>query len=349
MTRSRSVVAAAVVGLALTGAASAEVGIQGGLRGGLELDGDLFAGGELRLAFASSPLTLALAFDNFFIADETLFQISVTPLYELPIASRFVRPYAGAGLSVIRFEIPQEPGPVPAGFDNNGQRVGISLAAGVRFDLRPLRPYVHAAATIGEIKVFTLGVGVLFGTTRPARVAAAPPPRLQGTLYIANNVLGDVQSGRGGLGASIAYFVRPWIGVELDAERHDHFFRDEDVADLVPAQGVDLNTDALLFFGHAMVPMRIPGAESWRPYGLAGAGLVRAVFDARGADQYDRDQLDVALSAGAGVMHALSRHVGLRAELRYAHAFADESTTAGGYFKNYGWWRASFGVTVGGF
>jgi hypothetical protein len=49
------------------------------------------------------------------------------------------------------------------------------------------------------------------------------------------------------------------------------------------------------------------------------------------------------------MLHALSRHVGLRAELRYIHAFADESTTAGGYFENDGFWRASFGVTVGGF
>ena len=46
-------------------------------------------------------------------------------------------------------------------------------------------------------------------------------------------------------------------------------------------------------------------------------------------------------------MHALTQLVGLRAEVRYFHAFVDESSREGGYLKDYGFWRVSFGVTFG--
>ena len=46
-------------------------------------------------------------------------------------------------------------------------------------------------------------------------------------------------------------------------------------------------------------------------------------------------------------MHALTRLVGLRVDLRYLHALVDESARKGGYFKDYGFWRASVGFTIG--
>jgi hypothetical protein len=67
-------------------------------------------------------------------------------------------------------------------------------------------------------------------------VCAAGPAHAQlvATPYIDTNVAGDVETGRGGIGASVGYYVRGLLGFELDVERHGHFFRDEDVADLVP-------------------------------------------------------------------------------------------------------------------
>ena len=67
-----------------------------------------------------------------------------------------------------------------------------------------------------------------------------------------------------------------------------------------------------------------------------------------GADGgFSKSQANLAVNAGAGVMHALTRLVGVRVDARYLHAFVDESATAGGYFKDYGFWRVSAGVTFG--
>jgi len=170
------------------------------------------------------------------------------------------------------------------------------------------------------------------------------------TPYIDTHVAGDVQNGRGGIGASLGY-VRGPLGFELDLERHAHFFNDADVADLVPAEGVDLNTHATIAMASVLVPLRIRGrAGIWIPYGAAGIGLTYAVFEAfvfDAADQnnYDTSQVNLTLNVGGGVMHALSEHVRLRLDVRYFRALVDESAHEGGYFKDYGFLRVSVGVT----
>jgi hypothetical protein len=184
--------------------------------------------------------------------------------------------------------------------------------------------------------------------------AAAAPAHAQwlATGYIDNNVAGDVQSGRVGLGVSAGYYLRGWVGLELDGELHGHFFRDEDVADLVPA-GVDLNTRAALASGNVVVPYCVHGAAgSWCPYATAGVGIIYTMFEgiahAPGTSNLDRTQTNLAWNAGVGVMHALTRWVGFRVDARYLHAFVDESSTSGGYFTDYGYWRVSVGITFGG-
>lgn len=185
-------------------------------------------------------------------------------------------------------------------------------------------------------------------------VCAAAPAHAQlvATPYIDTNVAGDVETGRGGIGASVGYYVHGVLGFELDVERHGHFFNDEDVADLVPDKGVDLDTDATLFMGNLVVPYRIQGAFGiWSPYAAAGGGLIRATFDGvvfdGGADQdeYDSVQNDLALHVGAGVMHALTDLVGVRIDVRYFRAFVDEN--AKGYDRDYDFWRVSVGATFG--
>lgn len=187
-----------------------------------------------------------------------------------------------------------------------------------------------------------------------AGVAAPAQAQVVATPYIDTNVAGDVETGRGGVGASVAYYFRGRLGFELDVERHGHFFKDEDVADLVPAEGVDLDTDATLFMGNVVAPFRIQGAAGiWCPYGTAGLGVIHAVFDSTvfrgGADQgaYDTHQNDLAFNVGGGVMHALTDLVGIRVDARYFHALVDENAGKGGYFKDYGFWRVSVGVTLG--
>jgi opacity protein-like surface antigen len=183
-------------------------------------------------------------------------------------------------------------------------------------------------------------------------VATAAQAQVVATPYIDSNVAGDVEIGRGGLGASLGYYWRR-LGLEIDLERHAHFFKDEDVAGLVPAEGIDLDTDATMLFANAVVPYRLEGrAGIWCPYLLAGLGIIRAEFDSTAlrsaaGQGVTTKQDDLSFAVGGGVMHALTGLVGLRVDLRYLHALVDESARKGGYFKDYGFWRASFGFTIG--
>jgi hypothetical protein len=120
----------------------------------------------------------------------------------------------------------------------------------------------------------------------------------------------------------------------------------------VPA-GVDLNTRAALASGNLVVPYCLRGAAgTWCPYATAGLGVIHAMFEgfspSPGTSNFDRTQTDLALNAGVGVMHALTRWVGLRVDARYVRAFVDETSTTNGYPKDYGHWRVSAGITFGG-
>ena len=184
-------------------------------------------------------------------------------------------------------------------------------------------------------------------------VAWAKPAEAQwaATAYIDNNVAGDVQSGRLGVGASVAGYLRGRIGLELDAELHGHFFRDEDVANLAPA-GVDLNTSVALAFGNVVLPYCLSGsAGTWCPYATAGLGAIHAAFEGAahmaGVEDVHRTQTNLALGIGGGVIHALTRWVGFRVDARYFHAFVHDSAKAGGYFTDYGYCRVAVGITFG--
>jgi opacity protein-like surface antigen len=186
----------------------------------------------------------------------------------------------------------------------------------------------------------------------PLFVAGTAQAQVVATPYFDSNIAGDVEVGRGGLGASLGYYWRR-LGLELDLARHPHFFKDEDVAGLVPGQGIDLDTDATLVFVSAVVPYRLEGrAGIWCPYLLAGLGVIRAEFESTalraGAGQSATvKQDDLSFTIGGGVMHALTELVGLRVDLRYLHALVDESAHKGGYFKDYGFLRVSVGFTIG--
>lgn len=172
------------------------------------------------------------------------------------------------------------------------------------------------------------------------------------TAYIDNNVAGDVQGGRPGAGVSAGFYLKGRLGLELDGELHGHFFRDDSVASLV-GDGVDLNTRAALGFANVIVPYCLWGtAGRWCPYATVGGGFIHAIFDgvahAPGAENFHRTQTDLALDAGVGVMHALTRWIGLRVDARYVRAFVDDPTKSGGYFADYGYCRLAVGITLGG-
>jgi len=190
-----------------------------------------------------------------------------------------------------------------------------------------------------------------YGPLIVALVAGAPAPaNAQLVVYphLDAKAAGEVETARGGAGVSLGYHIPArrglGFGLELDATWYGHFFRDEDVAQLVPA-GVDLNTNALLLMGHLVLPVSIPQAPTWRPYGTVGLGMIHAMFTVPGTEDYDTDQDNLTFSAGVGMMHQLTRLLGLRAAVCYYHAFVDEDASDGGYFEDYSFWNISVGVT----
>jgi hypothetical protein len=185
----------------------------------------------------------------------------------------------------------------------------------------------------------------LSSTATPARAVWVVTP------YFGINLAGDAEFRRGGPGGSVGYF-RDRLGFEFDFQRYQHFFKDANV-DFVPnncrpglppgTPCVDLNTDAMGFMGNVVAPFRGKAAK-WRPYGTAGLGVIHAWVDGPG-DQYDLEQDNVAFNVGGGVMYSLNGRVGLRGDLRYFRAFVDENKREGFYFKDYGFLRATVGVT----
>jgi opacity protein-like surface antigen len=174
-------------------------------------------------------------------------------------------------------------------------------------------------------------------TAAPARAEWAVTP------YLGLNVGGDVEPGKGGPGGSVGYLGRR-LGFELDFQRYQHFFKDADVVHLVPDPRMDFDTDAMSFTGNVMAPIHIRGAANWRPYGTVGVGMIRALFDATN-DQHDTNQNDFAFNVGGGVMYSPARRVGLRGDVRYFRALVDDEMREGAFFNDYGFWRATLGVT----
>jgi len=193
---------------------------------------------------------------------------------------------------------------------------------------------------------------VLLTVTGVAWIAAPAHAQWVIAPYVAANVAGDVERGKGGPGVSIGYLGHR-LGFEFDFQRYQHFFKDSEVSPLDPAAPpnctgavgpcTDIDTDAMGFMGNVVVPIPTRHAPRWRPYGTAGVGAIHSWTE----EQNDRSQGNFGANVGGGVMYLLSKHVGLRGDLRYFRAFVDQDKPDGVYFKDYGFWRAAFGVTLG--
>jgi opacity protein-like surface antigen len=339
--------------------ARADVGVQVGPHAGVAFSSDVdpYVGVGLRLTAPSSPLTIQPTFHYVFDENQTLFHVSGNVLYELPVDFR-LKPYFGIGVSFSAFAL-NESSMIPMGepsmssVDDQGNRLGMNLLAGARLELPWVSPFLQVSKGVGEFDALAVGGGIELTLRERSGTPSSPEPmRFALTPYLTNNVVGDVQSGRIGLGMSLAFFPWQHFGFELDGELHGHFFRDEDVAELV-AENVDLNTKAALFSGSAVARYcwRSVTYGTWCPYATAGAGAIHAWFDGiavmAGAESISESQTDPALSAGMGLTQLFTRHVGVRVDGRYFRALVDESARDGGYFQDYGFLRLSAGVSVG--
>lgn len=173
------------------------------------------------------------------------------------------------------------------------------------------------------------------------------------TGYLGTN-FGEVEKGKGGIGGSVSY-VPGRLGFELDLERHWHFFKDADIGNTGSQLAQDIDTRATSLMVSLIVPIRATRGARWRPYGAAGLGVIRAAFNHPGPSASDVHQDDVAFNAGGGVAYSLNSLMGLRLDLRYFFALAhqEKPVPAGqrgdgdGFYRNYGFWRATVGVTFG--
>jgi opacity protein-like surface antigen len=172
------------------------------------------------------------------------------------------------------------------------------------------------------------------------------------TPQVAGNLAGNVEFRRGGPGLSVGYLGER-IGFEVEVQRYQHFFKDEDVALLIPDNcGIvptgepctDANTRAMGFMGSLVVPVH-DAAGRWRPYAIAGIGLTHAWVQDPSRRLADNDQDNLTLGLGGGTTVSLNHRIGLRADLRYSRAFVDESQREGGHLEDYGFLRATIGVT----
>lgn len=172
------------------------------------------------------------------------------------------------------------------------------------------------------------------------------------TPYLGINLAGDAEFRRGGPGTSVGYFGGR-LGLEFDLERSWHFFKDSDLGNTGSARADDVNTRALSVMGNLVAPIQIKGMTTWRPYASAGLGMIRASFDRTAPNQSDTHQNDFAFNVGGGVMYRLNDRIGLRGDLRYFRALADEDKVLpsgqrgdlSGYYRDYCFLRATFGVT----
>ena len=160
------------VTLLVSGVSWAEPGLRIGARGGIALeDGvDPYVGADLRLSFSRSPLTINPTFDYVFDEKMTLYRLSVNALYYLPFSIGRVDPYVGIGVNVTSFSVKEKTPPVANGGqpggdetgDDNGNRLGMNLAAGACFDLPVISPFVEIVKGVGEFDPLSLGGGLLF-------------------------------------------------------------------------------------------------------------------------------------------------------------------------------------------
>lgn len=343
----------------VTEGAQADVGVQVGARAGVAFSSDVdpYVGLDLRLTAPSSPLTIQPTFDYVFDENQTLYHLSGNLLYEVPVGFR-LKPYFGVGMNFSTFALNEPSAPTmtdgnEAAGDDQGHRLGMMLLAGARLHLPWVSPFLQVTKGVGELGAVAVGGGFALSLREKSGVRSTPAPmRFAVTPYLANNVVGDVQPGRIGAGVSLAF--HPWeqVGFELDGELHGHFFRDEDVAELVP-EGVDLDTSAALLSASVVVRHCLgrPSYGTWCLYATAGAGAIHAWFDGvahlPGTASVAKKQTDPTLTAGVGITHLFTRHVGLRVDARYFRALVDQNAPDGGYFEDYGFLRLSAGVSFG--
>ena len=141
-------------------------------------------------------------------------------------------------------------------------------------------------------------------------------------------------------GASIGWMGAGIIGLEGDFQFTPEFFESND--DDVDFFG---SSNVVTAMGNVIVGIPIGGQKGggFRPFGIAGIGLIQQNTDAEGAFEIDTNEF--GFNVGGGVMGFFNDVVGLRGDLRYVRSFQDTDdnlVTIG--IGDFDYWRANVGV-----
>ncbi len=163
----------------------------------------------------------------------------------------------------------------------------------------------------------TLALSLLLG------VGAPGPALADGMIipFIGVNFAGNsgkelsraVDAKRFDWGASFAFMGAGVLGLEADIAHSPDFYGRTDLG----------GSSVLTATGNLLIGIPIGGQTGvgFRPYTLAGFGVIRSKIDAL-ADVPNVDETKAAWDFGGGAMFFFGTHVGLRVDLRYLRTFS---------------------------
>jgi len=164
----------------------------------------------------------------------------------------------------------------------------------------------------------TIALGLLIGLATP--VAARADGLLipfAGVNFGGNSgkeLSNAIDAKRFDWGISLSYMGAGVLGIEADIAQSPDFYGKTDVG----------GSSVLTATGNLVLGIPIGGQKGvgFRPYALAGLGVIRSNIDAFG-NVGARDSNDAAWDFGGGAMLFFANHVGVRGEVRYFRTFSD--------------------------
>jgi opacity protein-like surface antigen len=157
---------------------------------------------------------------------------------------------------------------------------------------------------------------------------------------------GDEFERRFTYGASLGYMGAGVVGFEIDFGYSPNFFETFAGGDDDFTFADDSNVTTLM--GNVLVGIPIGGQTGLgiRPYVVGGAGLLRThVVEASGFFE-DLNSNDFGFNIGGGVNGFFTDNIGIRGDIRYFRAFADDDEDDLDLgLSDFDFWRATVGVT----
>ena len=148
-------------------------------------------------------------------------------------------------------------------------------------------------------------------------------------------------------GASLAWMGGGIGGLEIDFGYSPNFFEPKNCPTCSSVTGTN-NVVDLMFNGVVGAPIGGQKGVGFRPYALAGVGLLRQAVPGV-TDALKITTNDFGFDVGFGTYVFVSNHVGFRGDVRYFRSLQDSNQGTGNIpdFKvgNFDFWRWSAGVT----